>query len=355
MKHTHITSLIGALALMLPGAAALTSCRQGLCYDHFRQSTVSLDFEQEWERDYGAAHASSWDENAMDGTYDDHRPGVPETVTMMVYPTDGAQPYNIFLEAAGGVAPLGAGPYDFLLYNNDTEYIVINDIASLPDAAATTSSRSRASLVPLHRGERTVSPPDVIYGAYHEAVPDVGVHGDHQLTTTLRPLVYTYVIRYEIATGGEHVQLARGALAGMAEKVYLRNGSTGPEAATVLFDCYSHTDGAILAKVATFGVPSFPGDHYGRDGESDDNDNKYTLNLEVRLTDGTMQDFTFDVTDQLKSQPRGGVIRVGGIQVAPPENPDDENWVDSGFNTNVDDWGEWTDVVLPTQGVEIPK
>lgn len=351
MKHTYLTSSGAVLASLVAGMLTLTSCRQDLCYDHFRRSTVTLSYEREWERDYGMKHVANWDETAMDGSYDSYRPSEPETVTMMVYPSNGTQPYNIFLGATGGQANLGEGPYDLLFYNNDTEYIVINDIASLPDATATTSTRSRGSLAPLHRGERTVSPPDVIYGAYRESVPDVGVHGSSSLESRLQPLVYTYVICYEINSGSEYVELSRGALAGMAEKVYLRNGATGPEAATVLFDCYMTDDGNVMANVRTFGVPSFPGDHYGRDGEGDSKDN-FALNLEVRLSDGSMQSFTFDVTEQLRNQPRGGVIKVGNINIEAPENPSGGG---SGFNAIVDDWGEWTDVYLPTTGVEMPK
>lgn len=328
------------------GAIALTSCRQELCYDHFRRSQVTIDYEKEWERDYGENHAENWNDEACEGTYDSNRPGEPESVSMTVYPADGSQPALHFLDAKGGEVNLGEGPYDILFYNNDTEYIVINDAASLPDATATTTTRSRATLLPLHRGERTVSPPDVLYGAYISQVPPSGVHETTPMPVTMRPLVYTYIIRYEFEEGVEFVKLARGALAGMAEKVYLRDGSTGDDAATVLFDC-EVTSWGVIAKVKTFGVPGFPGEHYGRDGAVVDPALRFTLNLEAMLPNGKIKTFEYDVTGQMQRQPRGGVITVSGLYVI-----DEESQVESGFEVDVDDWGDWTDVDLPTIEVD---
>jgi len=60
--------------------------------------------------------------------------------------------------------------------------------------------------------------------------------------------------------------------------------------------------------VKSFGIPDYPGDHYG-DGTRT-TERSYHLNLEVRLHNGAMKTFEFDVTDQVKAQPRGGVIIV---------------------------------------------
>lgn len=332
---------VKTISCILLAAAALTSCRQELCYDHFRRSQVALDYEKEWERDYGENHAANWDEAACAGTYDSHRPGEPESVNMTVYPVDGSQPALHFLDARGGEVNLGEGPYDILFYNNDTEYIVINDAASLPEATATTTTRSRATLLELHRGERTVSPPDILYGAYTAQVPPSGIHETTPMPVTMRPLVYTYIIRYEFEEGLQFVKLARGALAGMAEKVYLRDGSTSTEAATILYDC-EVTSWGVIAKVKSFGVPGFPGEHYGRDGGAVvDPSLRFTLNLETMLPNGKIKTFEYDVTSQMRRQPRGGVITVSGLYII-----DEESQVDSGFEVDVDDWGEYEDIDL---------
>ena len=340
MKTSHTLTLAAAMLLT---ATTLGGCREELCYDHTRRSAVALDYEREWERDYGMAHTQAWDEARWHGSYDSHRPATPEGVSMTVYNADGSTtPY--FLEPAGGDISLEAGKHDILFYNNDTEYIVINDAASLPDASASTTSRSRASLVAMHSGERTVSPPDVLYGAYADSVPEASLHAVTPMAVTMRPLVYTYVIRYEVTYGLDQVRLARGALAGMAEKVYLKDGHTGTESATVLFDCEPVADGddAIIARVKSFGVPAFPGEHYGRTDAAVDPSQRFTLNLEVLLPSGTIATYEADVTDQMRLQPRGGVLTMTDLYII-----DEADQEESGFDVDIDDWGEWTDVDLP--------
>lgn len=322
-------------------SAALCGCRQEICYDHAGETAVSLQWEQEWERDYGKALSGKWDASTHGVDYDGLRPAAGTSVTMLVYP-ESADPYTHFLGAEGGTvasSPTGS----LLFYNDDTECVVINDLASVPDATATTTGRSRSSLVPMHGGERTVNPPDVLYGAYIDRVQSAGPHTTQQLSAVMRPLVFSYVINYIFEGGMEYVSLVRGALAGMAESVRLRDGSTPAAAATLLFDCEMTPTGA-RAVVHSFGVPSFAGHHYtgvAPEGKTDPS-LRFTLNLEVLLKNGKLQSFEFDITDQMRNQPRGGVITVDGIYVI-----DEDGQVDSGFDVDVDDWGEYEDVQLP--------
>lgn len=125
----------------------------------------------------------------------------------------------------------------------------------------------------------------------------------------------------------------------MAEKVYLNDGRTGSETATILFDC-SQTDFGADVCMKCFGVPNYPGDHYTR---ADGTPAYYTLNLEVRLNNGKVLNYEFDVTDQVNAQPRGGVITVDGIEV------DDEDGMagSGGFDVTVDGWGDYMDIPLP--------
>lgn len=327
-------------------AVAVTSCREELCYDHYRRSAITLDYEREWERDYGEGLLGGWNAEDCGSSYDELRPGLPESVSMVVYPENDSLPSLYFLGRDGGEADLGAGQSDILFYNNDTEYVVIEESASLPQVSATTTTRSRSTLEPMHAGERTVSPPDVLYGAYINEVPEPSVHATTPMAVTMHPLVYTYVIRYVFDEGVEFVRLARGALAGMAEKVYLHSGATAPESATVLFDC-EVTSWGVLAVVKTFGVPSFPGDHYGREGSEVDPSLDFMLNLEVLCSDGSIKTFSQDVTTQVRRQPRGGVLTMRGLYLI-----DEDHQVDSGFDVSVDDWGEWVDVELPSIEVQ---
>jgi hypothetical protein len=71
--------------------------------------------------------------------------------------------------------------------------------------------------------------------------------------------------------------------------------------------------------------------------------NKYGLNLELRLRNGETLTYDFDITDQVRIQPNGGIITVGGIVV--PDEVGKKGG--SGFNVEVKDWGDYRDIELP--------
>ncbi|MDE5786894.1 MAG: hypothetical protein K2H98_10210 [Duncaniella sp.] len=156
----------------------------------------------------------------------------------------------------------------------------------------------------------------------------------------MQPLVYTYVIRYEFDYGLEHIALARGALGGMAESVYLRDGKTSDNSSVILYDCEIKSYGCE-AHVRSFGTPGFPDEYYGR-AESGNTDRPYSLNLEILLKNGKSVEFNYDIADQMKKQPRGGVITVTGVRIE-----DQIGETDSGFNVDVTDWPEHDIIDLP--------
>lgn len=320
----------------------LTGCRKDLCYNHDEHAfsvkvDILADWEQEWERAYDHNWQEEWqDEWAYD--YEDFRPEVADGIRALVYKDTGEYSENN-LESTGGRLPMEEGIHSLLFYNNDTEYILFDNIGTSATASATTRTVTRASYEALHAGERTVNQPDMLYGCYvdeHVAEPAVEAV---QLPVTMRPLTYTYLVRYEFARGQKYMALARGALAGMAESVYLEDGHTGDAAATVMFDCTLQDFGAE-AQVQSFGVPNYPGDHYTR---ADGSSAHYALNLEVMMTNGETKTFAFDVTDQVQGQPRGGVILVSGLEITDEEG----GGVGGGFDVDVSGWGEYEDIEVP--------
>jgi hypothetical protein len=271
-------------------------------------------------------------------TYDDLRPEVPGGIRAVVYDPDGNRHDERNLAAEGGRLAMTEGRHSILFYNNNTEYIVFNDLTSSATATATTRTRTRAGFSELHKDERTVGQPDMLYGSYlgeYEAKPG---YEAVSLPVELRPLVYTYVVRCEFSHGAQYVALARGALAGMAESVYLQDGHTGSGAATVFFDA-TVCDWGSWAQVRSFGIPDWPGDGYTRA-----TDRNYTLQLEVRLKNGKyLPPFMVDITEQVKAQPRGGVIVITGLEVS----DEDGESGGSGFDVEVGDWGDRHEYELP--------
>ncbi len=341
MKHLkHSISYILVLAMM----SMLTSCLEPLCYDHYPTADVSFEWEREWERDYGKAHSKNWDYQTYGFDYQELRPGTPEWVHVLHYNSHG-QSNSDFLNPQGGKMIVDkVNDNSLLFYNGDTEYIVISDLAYLPEARASATSRSRSTtsyVMQRHPDARSTNPPDILYAAYIENVPDIQMHEVRALPVKMQPLVYTYVIRYEFEEGLEYVSLARGALGGMAESVYLRDGVTSDETSIILYDCELKNYG-FEAHVRSFGVPGFPDEYYGR-SENIKQERPYSLNLEVILKNGKYLTFDFDVSEQLKNQPRGGVITVSGIKIEPDIGNAEGN---SGFDVNLSDWGNVEEVKL---------
>ena len=339
----YIPLLAGALA-------ALVSCEhKELCFDHDVhapkvQVAVEAEYEREWRYTYEGgtewADYPAWGES-FGMEYDDLRPAVPEGLRVVAYNADGSNTVSN-TEPEGGTVSIRPGEHAMLFYNNDTEYIVFDGIESYAAAKATTRTRTRASYLGNsymeNRSENTVNPPDMLYGNYMESYTALRTLEKDVIPVKMHPLVFTYLVRYEFSGGLQYVALARGALAGMAGAVHLNSGRTAEEEATVLFDCTVEEFGA-QALVRSFGIPDFPNKHYTASRV----ERTYGLNLEVRLKNGKMKYFDFDVTDQVKSQPQGGVIVVHDIEI-----PDDEGMEGgSGFDVDVNGWGDYEDIDLP--------
>jgi hypothetical protein len=350
MYHTPDALHGGARIALLAMAALLTACEQkDLCYDHDAHAgiayvEVDASYEKEWE--YPVARAIPWisyggwgEEFGID--YDDLRPDTPEGLRSQIF-RDDESVAQVNLPPEGGLIPFrDTGEYSLLFYNNDTEYVVFDAATSALTSRATTRSRSRSTFLGStatgSTGENTVNPPDMLYGCY---VPSYVAERSDTLAVLpvlLQPLVYTYLVRYWIDHGRDNVSLARGALSGMAASVWLTTGQTSTETATLLYDC-DLTDFGAQAIVRSFGVSDSPECYYRANA-----DQQYFLNLEVRLRNGRILNFDYDVTEQVARQPRGGIIEVELVDI--PD--DDASTGGSAFDVTVDDWGEYEDVYLP--------
>lgn len=341
MKINRHYILIAVMLTLLP---MMLSCRQELCYNHFPTLEIGLQWEREWERDYGMSHQSNWDPQYHGISYDELKPTIPEWVNIVRYDSDGSVDERFLTPDGGSMTISESARPSFLLYNGDTEYIVLSDMASHISARASATPRSRSTLSAVmerHPQARTTNPPDILYSAFIDNAPAVKNHQTTLMNVKMQPLVYTYVIRYEFEHGLEHVSLARGALGGMAESVYMRDGVTSDESIIILFDCEMNPYGCE-ALVRSFGVPGFPDEYYGRSVTQAPHDRPYTLNLEVMLKNGKIVEFNYDIGEQLKNQPRGGVITVKGIRIE-----DEETKYTSGFDVDVSDWGDHEEIDLP--------
>lgn len=325
-------------------AVLVSSCQhKDLCLHHREHAfkyhvNIIADYRQDWEENHGFNDWElTWPDHYM--PYEDIRPKKPSGLRVVNSNSDGES--NIHnISPDGGVVTLYEGVNDILFYNNDTEYIVFSRSDHGATTRATTRTRTRATFKSsqyAHENEETMTPPDMLYANYYE-----GYFAEKQLEPddmeiTLQPLVFTYKIRYEFESGLQYVAIARGALSGMAISVLMNTGETSEVSSTLLYDC-ELKDYGVGALVNSFGVPAFPNMNYPTKTEA-----KHALTLELLLKNGKMLTLDYDVTDQVQSQPHGGVIVVSGIVI----KQEDGSQGSGAFDVDVKDWGDYEDIYLP--------
>ena len=343
-----VGALIAAVLCLLTGAA-LSSCEyKDLCYDHpdhalTYRTRLEATWDLQWELPSG--EAPDWRKDwpaCLGASYESLIPEMPTGIRVVAYNNENGSRSIHNTEASGGILNLAPGSHSLIFYNNDSQQIVFDEMDSSISAKATSRSRSRSTY--KGRGtfgasrdeEYTIGPPDALFGSYIGAYNQEKVLEPPVLATEMKPLVYKYVVYYGFDSGLKYVSISRGALSGMARSVFLHDGHTGPEKATILFDCHKTEDG-IEATVESFGIPDYPNGYY-----TSRSDAVYILNLEVRLNNGKILQFDRDVSEQVRRQPHGGVIIVDGFSI-----PDDVGNQDgTGFLVDVNDWGDFEDIEI---------
>lgn len=344
--------IIAVLAVM----TCATSCvHKDLCEDHRAHAhryhiQIIADYRYDWEEQI-YDEATDWEYRWPDEftlSYDELRPTKPSGLRVVNYNEAGTSNNLHNIKPDGGVITLYEGLNDMLFYNNDTEYIIFSRSGTDATTRATTRTLTRteyeASAFAV-AGERTVTPPDMLFANYVEDYLPEKVVEPTPFEITLQPLVYTYKIRFEFVDGLEYASSAVASLSGMAESVELNTGETSEESATILFDdlkiIYTNEakdEGYIRAVVKSFGTPAFPHPNYPTR-----TDVTHGLKLEVRLRNNTVWTADVDVTDQVQLQPHGGVIIVKDLLI----KKEDAMQGSDGFEPTVDEWGPTEDIPLP--------
>lgn len=199
-------------------ALCCVSCRKELCYDHNMGVPVTVTFD--WE-------------------------GVgvkPEGMRIIFYPLDhGENPIEDNLPADGGVVRVLPGRYAVVMFNNDSETILIRG----EERFETIEAYTRTLMVvdpptPVKAGERQVSVvnrPDRLFGV---SISELMV-GDAKKSNTglaVKPvaLVSQYSLRQALI-GGESVRQVRGGVSGVCPSIMLGTQRPAEGGAVVVADC----------------------------------------------------------------------------------------------------------------------
>lgn len=364
VQHRALCYVLRTSSIIMAAAFTLmlTGCRKELCYDHDLhglnvRAHIMPEWELEWMRDYGISEiydglldfASKELLKGDDGR--ENSDGLSEELLKSIIgqltPVPGSGIASVayhesgmlntrHIDSTGGMLHLHEGFQDILFYNNDTEYIVFSGMDSYAEASASTRTRTRASYNASHEDEVTVNSPDMLFGAWVEDYEGVLAPVADTVGIQLRPLVYKYLIIFEVTKGIDLVQAAAGGIAGMAGQVYMQDGHTGSETVTVLFDDCLIVENYIISVVSSFGVPDFQygSESYNTGGRT------FGLNLTITLNSGKTVYTDFDITDQMSIQPRGGYISIDGIEITTEGG-------DGFFDVSVGDWGDEEEIDLP--------
>lgn len=328
------------LFIFVIGLISATSC----IYDDYDSSEcipriveLKVTYDRQWEFSHYLEGLSQtdwqkvWSSLDFTCTYNELDPAIPDGLRTIVYDDDDAMDIRNIPPMGGCIYYMGDDP-SILIYNNDTEYNVIVD----QDEATEANVRTREMDRPTYNGSifapdatTLTTMPDVLYHCYIPVISWQTVNDTMKVNARMEPLVYTYAIRFGFTYGEEYVAIARGALAGMAIGAWLWDGDLIDKRVSVGFDAQL-VDGAIEAYVNSFGHPMTLGDTYG-------------LVLEMRLKNGVILDFDYDITDQMNQQPCGGVILIEGIEI-----PDSigQQPAGGGFDVTVDGWGDFEDIPI---------
>ena len=151
MRKIHIiTEYVPLFAGML---MLLSSCEhKDLCFDHDPHAPksevrIEAEYEKEWQYTYEGStdwkNFPTWQES-FGMEYDALRPGIPDGLRMQVYNADDSDEI-VNIAPEGEVVYMRPGEHSLLFYNNDTEYIVFDEMQSFASAKATTRTRTRSS------------------------------------------------------------------------------------------------------------------------------------------------------------------------------------------------------------------
>ena len=224
-----IKLLLMAVAVLVISA----SCEhKELCRNHLEHASryhiyVDPSYDLDWQYAF-ASTTPDWSEqwNSDFGfSYDSLRPNKPTGLRVLTNNIETGESNQLNISADGGRVYFSGPRNSLLLYNNDTEYIIFNDLSTQTAATATTRTRTRSTYVgneySSEAKENTVSPPDMLFARYiKECILEKQLNPD-TVPVELIPLVYTYLVRYEVTYGMEYLGLARGALSGKIGRAHV--------------------------------------------------------------------------------------------------------------------------------------
>lgn len=273
-----------------------------------------------------------WDEAVLAGG------AMPEGMRAIFYPHDpGGRKVDVYLPVSGGEVKVPSGRYSVVVYNYDTETVLIRG----EEAYETIEAYTNFCRLEVAGTEKMVWGPDALYTT---RIDDFGIDGAGEpvrLDLAPRLVVSTYPFNLKTVRL-DNVGSAFGSVEGMADGYLLGKGCGKNGGSPVYFDV-EKGDGAMKGNFTTFGMPQAVTSRAA---------DRVTMRLTIIKVDRSIQEVEIDITQTIAPPggqeegkpapeielPEGNVIEVEEVAPVPDGG---------GFGGEVGEWGNETEVELP--------
>jgi len=272
---------------------------------------------------------------------------LPEGMQVIFYPKDGrGKKKSAYLSATGGEVPVPPGHYSVVVYNYDTETVLIRGEESYETIQAYTNLCKFG----VAGTEKMVWGPDPLYVIN---IDDLDVRNSEEtLTLELKPRLVVRTYSFSIkAQGLSNVSTVIGSVGGMADHYFLGKGYAMCDACPINIDL-NVKGGKIEGVFTTFGLPEVVISRA-------EIELPVMMNLMIIKVDKSVQEVKINITEAVQ-EPTGGSEGGEGNETNPPTlvevEIEDEIKVDDvevppggggGIGGDVGDWDDETNVELP--------
>lgn len=308
-----IRGLFRCLALCLSAVFSGGCEHREFCFDH--SHAMMLDVVFDWKLSPGAE---------------------PQSMSLYLFPAGGGKSVRHEMPGhEGGMIRIGAGSYEAICFNGDTEYIrclhtetrngfeITTRQASLLQGLYLTGFNASAPRAEGTEDERVASEPDMLWSGHAESLMlDKGQ--EHRRAVFYPELsVRTYTVEIRNAENLEYVSGMSASVSTMAGGILPGQGSSAltEEKVTIPFEvAVSPADKLITGCFRSF-------------GHCPTKQNSHLLTVYALLKDGSKWYYVYDITSIFHGVPGTEVthILIDGLPVPQPVGGD-------GFQPSVDEW-----------------
>ena len=301
---------------------------------------VSYDWHAEWNYDWDETDKSIWGDIGY---------AEPKIFNLRRYYTGDKQygPHTTVsahrLETTSFQGRFDWGYWDLLVWNEisslgGVQSIHIDEESTLESVTAYTNPSMNASRYQAPRYTRSFYEPEALFAAYDTGIEinrnldgfvydaERNVYVKH-LSMELQPITYIYLTQVILRNNNGRVTSVDGNanLSGMARSTTLNTGRSGSDPITVYYNVRMKKDlpinhpirgltkgertDIIGGRLMSFGLCSTAANFISRADEIDDPYHHY-MDVTMQFNNGMDSTFVFDVTDQVRSRYKGGVITV---------------------------------------------